>query len=102
MKASDRPKARATNAQDVPGFAVRRIAADIVDGVLRRLRPLDELLVSLDELINGDLFGWINCKDVVVSQLHDHIPTQMQIICLSRSDIRFCGLCAANTRCNST
>ncbi len=44
MKASDRPKARATNAQDVPGFAVRRIAADIVDGVLRRLRPLDELL----------------------------------------------------------
>src|SRR5262252_4568845 len=29
---------------DPPGFAVRRIAADIVDGVLRRQRPLDEQL----------------------------------------------------------
>ncbi len=28
----------------VPGLAARRIAADIVDGVLRRRRPLDELL----------------------------------------------------------
>ena len=28
----------------VPGLAVRRIAADIVDGVLRQHRPLDELL----------------------------------------------------------
>ena len=27
-----------------PGLAVRRLAADIVDGVLRRRRPLDELL----------------------------------------------------------
>jgi 16S rRNA (cytosine967-C5)-methyltransferase len=31
-------------AEDVPGFAVRRVAADIVDGVLHRLRPLDEML----------------------------------------------------------
>ena len=37
------------------------------------MRPLDELLVSLDDLINGDRFGWIKCKDVVVSELHDHI-----------------------------
>jgi 16S rRNA (cytosine967-C5)-methyltransferase len=29
---------------NVPGFAVRRIAADIVEGVLRRKRPLDEQL----------------------------------------------------------
>jgi 16S rRNA (cytosine967-C5)-methyltransferase len=29
---------------DAPGFAARRIAADIVDGVLRRARPLDEQL----------------------------------------------------------
>jgi 16S rRNA (cytosine967-C5)-methyltransferase len=29
---------------DVPGLAARRIAADILDGVLRRLRPLDEQL----------------------------------------------------------
>jgi 16S rRNA (cytosine967-C5)-methyltransferase len=50
MKASDRPKARAATTQDVPGLAVRRIAADIVDGVLRRLRPLDELLDSTNAL----------------------------------------------------
>jgi 16S rRNA (cytosine967-C5)-methyltransferase len=29
---------------DPPGFAARRIAADILDGVLRRRRPLDEQL----------------------------------------------------------
>ncbi|MEA3023868.1 MAG: rRNA (cytosine967-C5)-methyltransferase, partial [Alphaproteobacteria bacterium] len=29
---------------DIPGFAARRIAADILDGVLRRARPLDEQL----------------------------------------------------------
>ena len=29
---------------DVPGFAARRIAAEIIDGVLRRARPLDEQL----------------------------------------------------------
>ncbi len=36
------------NAPDTPGLAVRRIAADIVEGVLRRNRPLDELLDSSD------------------------------------------------------
>jgi 16S rRNA (cytosine967-C5)-methyltransferase len=35
-----RPKAAA----DVPGLAARRIAAEIIDGVLRRHRPLDEQL----------------------------------------------------------
>jgi 16S rRNA (cytosine967-C5)-methyltransferase len=39
-----RADARAAGQGDVPGFAVRRIAADIVDGVLRRHRPLDEQL----------------------------------------------------------
>jgi 16S rRNA (cytosine967-C5)-methyltransferase len=34
----------------VPGLAVRRVAADIVDGVLRRHRPLDELLDTTREL----------------------------------------------------
>jgi 16S rRNA (cytosine967-C5)-methyltransferase len=29
---------------DVPGLAVRRLAAEILDGVLRRHRPLDEML----------------------------------------------------------
>ena len=33
---------RERDADAVPGFAVRRIAADIVDGVLRRRRALDE------------------------------------------------------------
>jgi len=31
-------------AADAPGFAARRIAAEIIDGVLRRARPLDEQL----------------------------------------------------------
>ena len=42
--------AKIKNASDVPGFAVRRIAADIVEGVLRRRRPLDELLDTTGEL----------------------------------------------------
>ena len=33
---------------EAPGLAARRIAADIVDGVLRRKRPLDEQLESRD------------------------------------------------------
>jgi 16S rRNA (cytosine967-C5)-methyltransferase len=36
--------ARADPAVDPPGFAARRFAADILDGVLRRRRPLDEQL----------------------------------------------------------
>ena len=35
---------------EVPGLAVRRIAANIVDGVLRRRRPLDEMLDTTGEL----------------------------------------------------
>ncbi len=34
----------------VPGLAVRRIAADVLDGVLRRKRPLDEQLEDQTEL----------------------------------------------------
>jgi 16S rRNA (cytosine967-C5)-methyltransferase len=37
-------KTSAKTPGDPPGLAVRRIAADIVDGVLRRHRPLDEQL----------------------------------------------------------
>jgi 16S rRNA (cytosine967-C5)-methyltransferase len=43
MMAARRPKARGSP-DDVPGFAVRRIAADLIEGVLRRHRALDELL----------------------------------------------------------
>jgi 16S rRNA (cytosine967-C5)-methyltransferase len=45
MAAVSKPKARSNSNDDaVPGFAARRIAADIVDGVLRRNRALDEQL----------------------------------------------------------
>ena len=45
MKAKREAAARSPRDADaVPGFAVRRIAADIVDGVLRKRRPLDEEL----------------------------------------------------------
>lgn len=40
-----RPAARGSAAES-PGLQTRRIAADILDGVLRRHRPLDELLDS--------------------------------------------------------
>ena len=42
---SQQPKAAS---HDAPGLAARRIAADIVDGVLRRARPLDEQLDGKD------------------------------------------------------
>src|ERR1700722_14615518 len=42
--AKTRGKTAAKAPTDPPGLAVRRIAADIVDGVLRRRRPLDEQL----------------------------------------------------------
>jgi 16S rRNA (cytosine967-C5)-methyltransferase len=38
------PQARYTPPQEVPGLNARRVAADILDGVLRRGRPLDEQL----------------------------------------------------------
>jgi 16S rRNA (cytosine967-C5)-methyltransferase len=38
-----------TRSGEAPGFAVRRLAADMLDGVLRRHRPLDELLDSTNE-----------------------------------------------------
>jgi 16S rRNA (cytosine967-C5)-methyltransferase len=44
MKRAPEARLRAVGPDTVPGFAARRIAADIVEGVLRRRRPLDELL----------------------------------------------------------
>jgi 16S rRNA (cytosine967-C5)-methyltransferase len=49
MKGTRKPKAGSDSSDVVPGLAARRVAADIVDGVLRRNRPLDELLDSGDE-----------------------------------------------------
>jgi 16S rRNA (cytosine967-C5)-methyltransferase len=60
VKDSRRPKARSDDKQDVPGFAARAIAADLVDGVLRRHRPLDEQLdgvnasAAVDSLADRD------------------------------------------------
>jgi 16S rRNA (cytosine967-C5)-methyltransferase len=58
LKEARRPKAKskakskiqiaATPPADVPGLAVRRLAADIVDGVLRRHRALDDMLDGSD------------------------------------------------------
>jgi 16S rRNA (cytosine967-C5)-methyltransferase len=41
-KDSALPMSPRASAGDSPGFAARRIAADLLDGVLRRRRPLDE------------------------------------------------------------
>jgi 16S rRNA (cytosine967-C5)-methyltransferase len=44
MKRARPQTALPTNHDDAPGLAVRRVAADLIDGVLRRQRPLDEQL----------------------------------------------------------
>jgi 16S rRNA (cytosine967-C5)-methyltransferase len=38
------PAPRLQRTPDIPGLAARRVAADLIDGVLRRHRPLDEQL----------------------------------------------------------
>ena len=46
----EKPRQPATTGSgEAPGFAVRRLAADMLDSVLRRHRPLDELLDSTTE-----------------------------------------------------
>ncbi len=50
MKGLRKASTKPAIASEAPGFAVRRLAADIVDGVLRRHRALDELLDSTPEI----------------------------------------------------
>jgi len=50
MKGARKPARLPVQAGEVPGLAVRRIAADIVDGVLRRRRAFDEFFDSTAEL----------------------------------------------------
>jgi 16S rRNA (cytosine967-C5)-methyltransferase len=50
----------------IPGFAARRIAADILDGVLRRRRPLDEQLE--DKAAEGD-FAALSGRDRALVRL---------------------------------
>ncbi len=41
MKTARRQTARPAGRDDVPGLAARRVAADILDAVLRQHRPVD-------------------------------------------------------------
>src|SRR5262245_20713270 len=49
MEKPRRPATRTTSGTEAPGFAVRRVAADMLDSVLRRHRALDEILNSTSE-----------------------------------------------------
>src|SRR5215831_4705739 len=51
MEKPRRPATGTTSGTEGPGFAVRRVAADMLDGVLRRHRALDELLNSSGEFV---------------------------------------------------
>jgi 16S rRNA (cytosine967-C5)-methyltransferase len=50
MRSARRPVPRPTRPADVPGLAVRLLAADILDGVLRQRRALDDILESSNAL----------------------------------------------------
>jgi 16S rRNA (cytosine967-C5)-methyltransferase len=50
MKGARKRPDRTGRPDDAPGFAVRRIAADIVEGVIRHRRSLDDLLDHTGEL----------------------------------------------------
>src|SRR6516164_8257562 len=54
MKKPRKPPPTLTRSGEAPGFAVRRVAADMVEGVLRRHRALDELLDSTNEFARLD------------------------------------------------
>ena len=50
MRAARDRTTRSTRSRDAPGFAARRLAADILESVLYRRRALDEILDSTTEL----------------------------------------------------
>jgi 16S rRNA (cytosine967-C5)-methyltransferase len=50
MRSARGPVPRPTRPADVPGLAVRLLAADILDGVLRQRRALDDILESSNAL----------------------------------------------------
>jgi 16S rRNA (cytosine967-C5)-methyltransferase len=52
MGKSRKPATTRTRSTEAPGFAVRRVAADMIDSVLRRHRALDELLDSTSEFVS--------------------------------------------------
>ena len=50
MRSARKRVVRPTTPGDVPGLAVRLLAADILDGVLRQRRALDDILESSNAL----------------------------------------------------
>ena len=54
MQKPRKPATTPRRSGGAPGFAVRRVAADMVEGVLRRHRALDELLDSTNEFARLD------------------------------------------------
>jgi 16S rRNA (cytosine967-C5)-methyltransferase len=50
VKSARGPAGRSAKADEAPGFAVRRVAAEILEAVLRRHRALDEVLEATNEL----------------------------------------------------
>jgi 16S rRNA (cytosine967-C5)-methyltransferase len=50
MRSAGKPVARPARPGEVPGLAVRLLAADILDGVLRQRRALDDILESSNPL----------------------------------------------------
>ena len=54
MQKPRKPATTPRRSDGAPGFAVRRVAADMVEGVLRRHRALDELLDSTNEFARLD------------------------------------------------
>lgn len=50
MRSARKPMTRPTKPADVPGLAARLLAADILDGVLRQRRALDDILESSNAL----------------------------------------------------
>lgn len=84
----------ADGAPDVPGLAVRRLAATVIEGVLRRRRPLDELLddartlAGLDErdralaraLIGVVLRRLGTLRHVVASFVERGLPAQAPLV----------------------
>ena len=94
MKTARTARRHGDSAPDVPGLAVRRLAATLIEGVLRRRRPLDEMLddartlAALDErdralaraLIGVVLRRLGSLRHIVVSFVERGLPAQAPLV----------------------
>jgi 16S rRNA (cytosine967-C5)-methyltransferase len=95
MKTARTARRHGDGAPDVPGLAVRRLAATVIEGVLRRHRPLDELLddartrAALDEerdralaraLIGVVLRRLGSLRHIVASFVERGLPAQAPLV----------------------